>query len=299
MDNVQKEAAFFLDYFPKERMFLVNMNSGFCQCPLGRSCGPCKHKTAIARHRGFAGLSVVPKNDPRMRAFWHYIAIGSIQPEWLYRDENDVKELNLKQFIEEKIKETNESYEEEGIENGECDENSSNEMDEGNFEVDKDVEDLVTKFSKLWNRFGERVAHEIQNNPEDIEWQKCAKASMKILNEVDSYRPMTLRKHLHMFCTELVGKKEKGRKKGIINVQPPALRISKANGTTRKGKKSLGGTGKFKDRSGETANFILPSGEDITLPGLHQKRKEPTRPEHRLSKAVSNGKTRPKRHNKQ
>ena len=66
-----------------------------------------------------------------------------------------------------------------------------------------------------------------------------------------------------------------------------------------KGKKSLGGNGKFKDRSGETANFILPSSEDITLPGLHQKRKEPTRPEHRLSKAVSNGKTRPKRHNKQ
>ena len=79
----------------KERMILVNMNSGFCQCPLGRSCGPCKHKTAIARHRGFAGLSVVPKNDPRMRAFWHYIAIGSIQPEWLHRDENDLKELNL------------------------------------------------------------------------------------------------------------------------------------------------------------------------------------------------------------
>ena len=60
---------------------------------------------------------------------------------------------------------------------------------------------------------------------------------MKILNEVDSYRPMTLRKHLHKFCTELVGKKEKGRKKRIIKVQPPALRISKANGITRKGKK--------------------------------------------------------------
>ena len=69
----------------KERMYLVNMNCGFCQCPLGRSCG----------HKWFAGLSVVPKNYPRMRAFWHYIAIGSIQPEWLHRDENDLKELNL------------------------------------------------------------------------------------------------------------------------------------------------------------------------------------------------------------
>ena len=39
----------------------------------------------------------------------------------------------------------------------------------------------------------------------------------------------------------------------------------------------------------DLAYFILPSGEEVTLPGLRQKRKEPTRPEHSLSKAVSNG----------
>ena len=72
---------------------MVNMKIGFCQCPLGRSCEPYKHKAAIARHRGCAGLSVVPENDPRMRAFWHFIAVGSIQPEWLYRDESNKKEL--------------------------------------------------------------------------------------------------------------------------------------------------------------------------------------------------------------
>ena len=77
------------------------------------------------------------------------------------------------------------------------------------------------------------------------------------------------------------------------------MRIGKANGTTRKGKKSLGGTGKFKDRSGETTNFILPSGEEMTLPGLCQKRKEPTRPEQRMSEAERNGKTLPKQHDKQ
>jgi hypothetical protein len=55
----------------------------------------------------------------------------------------------------------------------------------------------------------------------------------------------------------------------------------------------------FKDISGETGNFILPSGEDIVLPGLHQKRKQATRPEHRLSKAVKKSKTLPKRHDEQ
>ena len=105
----------------------------------------------------------------------------------------------MKQFIEEKIKETNESYEEEGIDNDDREETSSNEMDEGNLEVDKDVEDLVSNFTKLWNRFGERVAHEILKNPEDIEWEKCAKDSMTISNDVDLYRPMTFIKHVHMF----------------------------------------------------------------------------------------------------
>jgi hypothetical protein len=40
----------------------------------------------------------------------------------------------------------------------------------------------------------------------------------------------------------------------------------------------------------------VPSGEEIVLPGLHQKRKKATRPEHRLSKAVKKSKTLPKRH---
>ena len=109
---------------------------------------------------------------------------------------------------------------------------------------------------------------------------------MKILNEVDLYRPMTLRKHMHMFCTKLEGKKERGKKIRAINVQPASVRKIKARGTSRKGRNAFEGSGIFKDRSGETANFILPSGEEIVLPGRHQKRKGPTRPEHRLSKAV-------------
>ena len=69
---------------------------------------------------------------------------------------------------------------------------------------------------------------------------------------------LTLRKHMHMFCTELEGEKEKGKKIRIINVQPASVRRSKTRGTSRKGRKALGGSGKFKDRSGETGSFILP-----------------------------------------
>ena len=68
--------------------------------------------------------------------------------------------------------------------------------------------------------------------------------------------------------------------------------LPEEEGTSQKGRKALEGSGKFKDRSGET------SGEEIVLPGLHQKRKQATRPEHRLSKGVKNGKTLPKRHDK-
>ena len=124
------------------------------------------------------------------------------------------KEPNLKKFMEDKLKETNTSDQEEGTH---CDvQYAENNEDIGGpaVEVENDVEDLVENFSKLWNRFGERVAQEILNNPENIEWKKCAVASMKILNEVDLYQPMTLRKHLHMFCTER--KRKKGGRKDTL-----------------------------------------------------------------------------------
>ena len=159
-----------------------------------------------------------------MSAFWHFIAVGSIQPEWLYRDESNEKELNLNKFMEDKLKETNESDQEEGTHCDVQDEENTEDIGGPAMEVENYDEDLVEIFSKLWNRFGERVAQEILNNPEDIEWKKCAKAAMKILNEVDLYRPLTLRKHLHMFCTELEGKKEKWKKIRIINVQPASRR---------------------------------------------------------------------------
>ena len=173
--------------------------------------------------------------------------------------------------MEDKLIETNESYQEEGTHCDEPDEENTEDIGGAAMEVKNDVEDLIENFSKHWNRFGDRVAQEILNNPEDIEQKKCAKASMKILNEVDWYRPLTLRKLLHMVCTELEGKKEKGKKRRNINVQPASVRRSKARATSQKGRKSLGGSGKFKDRSGETRSFILPSGEEIVLPELHQK----------------------------
>ena len=40
----------------------VDMATGFCSCPSGRCCGPCKHKFAIAKYYKVAGFSVVPTN---------------------------------------------------------------------------------------------------------------------------------------------------------------------------------------------------------------------------------------------
>ena len=73
---------------------------------------------------------------------------------------------------------------------------------------------------------------------------------MKILSKVDLYRPMTLRKHLHIFCSELVDKKKRAEKSLSSIFSQVRWEGVKPMEQHVKVKKYLGGTGKFKDRSG-------------------------------------------------
>ena len=89
-----------------DRVYRVNMITGLCQCPKGLNCGPCKHKSAVARIRSQAEFSVLPLNDPHMKALWHYIAIGQTQPNHMYRGINDPTDLiiDVKGFLREKLR---------------------------------------------------------------------------------------------------------------------------------------------------------------------------------------------------
>ena len=57
-----------------EVFFSVDMKSGFCSCPVGITCAPCKHKSSISKFYGVAEFSVVPQTDPCQRALYHFLA---------------------------------------------------------------------------------------------------------------------------------------------------------------------------------------------------------------------------------
>ena len=89
----------------------VDMATGFCSCPSGRCCGPCKHKFAIAKYYKVAGFSVVPTMDPKARALFYYLGTGISLPDWHFRalTEKD-SETHAKEHIEEVVSEVGGSW---------------------------------------------------------------------------------------------------------------------------------------------------------------------------------------------
>ena len=69
----------------EEVWYSVNMKSGFCTCPVGVNCAPCKHKNSVSTLFSIAEFSVAPDNDPCQRALYHYIAMGFTLPPHMYR----------------------------------------------------------------------------------------------------------------------------------------------------------------------------------------------------------------------
>ena len=69
---------------PSERiegkMFEVNMDLGLCECS-----SLCKHKQIVATHFNHISSDLIPEQDPRVRAFYHYLVTGKQQNANWYR----------------------------------------------------------------------------------------------------------------------------------------------------------------------------------------------------------------------
>ena len=89
-----------------EDWYLLDLLSGYCSCPVGKTCKPCKHKAAAAKFSGKAYFSVTPSNDPCMRALYHYVATGKTLPSYCYRNTGSPdSNPRVDEFIEEMVKE--------------------------------------------------------------------------------------------------------------------------------------------------------------------------------------------------
>ena len=75
----------------EDTYYLVDMRLNFCQCAAGSSKGSCKHKIAVMKYFNCAEFSVIPVNDYRARAAYHYIATGQRLNASHYRELTQVE----------------------------------------------------------------------------------------------------------------------------------------------------------------------------------------------------------------
>ena len=67
------------------------MRLNFCECAAGSSKGSCKHKIAIMKYYYCAEFAVIPVNDKRAQAAYHYIATGKWLNALHYRELSQVE----------------------------------------------------------------------------------------------------------------------------------------------------------------------------------------------------------------
>ena len=81
-----------------EIFYMVDMRSGVCECRVGRSKAPCKHKHSIKTHFNIAEFSSLPL-DAKSRAMWHFIAEGCFEKSHWYRGDGDTETVDIQQHI--------------------------------------------------------------------------------------------------------------------------------------------------------------------------------------------------------
>ena len=80
-EHVERDSKFMVESEKtKDTFYTCDMLSGYCSCPVGSTCAPCKHKSAIAKHFKIALFSVAPVSDPKMKAMYLFFALGKVLP---------------------------------------------------------------------------------------------------------------------------------------------------------------------------------------------------------------------------
>ena len=60
----------------QDKLYKVDIESGLCECFRGFLKGPCKHKAAVVKKYKMKNFDVLPEDNEKMRAFYHFIGTG-------------------------------------------------------------------------------------------------------------------------------------------------------------------------------------------------------------------------------
>jgi hypothetical protein len=293
----------------KTEQFRLNIYTGFCECKTGSNCGPCQHKTSVSQHFNISGFSIIPEQDPNMRALWHYIAYGRTLSSHMYRGLHDSNKqvLDVEAFINERLAEPTSEYDEYEHENMDARSESesidssdeSNDNDSSDESNDNETEDLITDdkvntFRKAWNNYGEKIIQEMQASKNSKDLNKGVDSVIRMMTKSKASNLATITKQLIWFGKEQHTKREHGKIRAKINVQPTALARSK---TKRRGRKSTLKGRPHKNWAATSEYVVDENGAEI--PSQPPPKKKTNRAKHSFKDALVSNKPPPRRHDRQ
>ena len=286
---------------PSERiegkMYEVNMDLGVCQCEIGKLRGPCKHKQIVADHFKIACSDLLPENDPKVRAFYHFLATGIHQNSNWYRSLNQEVATNGDNFNNPDLfgfmrehDSTNEIPPLEGDENDEqlvsddvIDDSIDMDVEPG---LSNDTEKMKQDFKDAVLEFRQEVLDRVNEDPDT--YSKCIKSFTKQLKMMSSMNHSRFQKCLFSLVDAKSMPVKKGRRKIARNI--PVQKTSKS----RRLYKIRGSQGAPKGRP--TGDIVKSKNTETVYHCLPKQKGRKRKNPHSISASVSANRAAEKKH---
>ena len=282
----------------------------------GMNCGPCVHKSAVAKYHNVSGFSVLPSMDPRNKALYHYIANGRTEDDFWYRPLNKPEARpNVSNFIEdcrgqsqaalaqnltltedtpaEDAVEVEDDLEHDHDDNHDALVESGGEASSGTDSSVDDSEELIEKLTNVLEQVKIRVFDNLDND----EVKKSAKSMIRNFERGVKGNINTFSKTLFSVGKEVTAPAKSGAKRknrGLIPVQQTAKsrRLYKHRGS----QPATGGR-KVKDLEIRTQLLVDFSSQDNGVyHSLPKQKKQQPKQVHSLNAAVQANKAGTKKH---
>ena len=281
------------------KWYTCNLLSGYCSCPVGVTCAPCKHKSAVTKLTGRAEFTETPKNDPCQRAMYHYIAWGRTLEPHMYRNINDpVSVPQIELYITEKLqKSTKNLHESLFVDDpaiiaalpaaADDDEEDCNNEEEYNADLVRE------RFIAAIDSYKDQILNYHQTNLQDPSMNNAMMAFTKTLNKSRNCTPTTWQKQMHEFGKGTVAS-SRTKHRGSIAVNPPAVsrRTFKVPG---RGPAPLG---RANIQTVGHSQLVVSEDDDVVAKS-DKTTKQITKKSHNFARSIENNETLPKRHTKQ
>ena len=270
--------------------YRVDMRTGFCECKAGMNCGPCKHKRAIATHKGFAEFSVLPEFDANIRGLYHYIADAAVCENSWYRDLNNPEEVeNVTDFVETRTEEAelrHENIESANVDDAIRDISSEESVQEESSDDENVLDNFVTAIdsfkAKIITSYGKRI-------------KKGLQYFTKKLAKITKGKESSLEKSLYSIGTEINKPKTGGKKRKTGKLIPVQVTAKSRRQYKHRGR-TVGLLGRRPKDQEIRRQLIVEENEDNVYHSLPTQKKTKNKFIHSLKQSVDMNKPAAKKH---